>query len=192
MNVVDNATLIGKSVKIHGDLTGSEDLVMEGELEGTIHVPGARLTLGSESRVRASVVAKDVIVLGWLEGDIRATGRVELRSSAKVQGNIFSAGLSIEENAAFRGVVDPSRAGEPLSAAPIASVASPVEPTPLRPLVTPQTARFASEAASPARPLSNLPAGLAAAVAARTAPSAEGPASQKDAPAATELERTRA
>ena len=113
--------MIGKSVKIVGDLSGSEDLVMDGELQGTIRLPGARLTIGSAARVRGDIAAKDVVVFGRLDGDIRALGRVELRASALVQGNIFAGTLSIEDNAAFRGQVDPSRAGEAIPERPAAA-----------------------------------------------------------------------
>ena len=112
MNAGEGTAMIGKSVKIVGDLSGSEDLVMDGELQGTIRLPGARLTIGSAARVRGDIAAKDVVVFGRLEGDIRAVGRVELRASAVVQGSIFAGSLSIEDNATFRGQVDPTRAGE--------------------------------------------------------------------------------
>jgi cytoskeletal protein CcmA (bactofilin family) len=99
-------------VKIYGELSGSEDLMMDGELEGTIQLPGGRLTIGPQARVRGDVAAKEVIVFGRLDGDIRATGRVDLRATALVQGNIYAASFAVEENAVFRGDVDPSRAGE--------------------------------------------------------------------------------
>src|ERR1700733_14785036 len=99
MNASEGATMIGKSVKIVGDLSGSEDLVMDGELQGTIRLPGARLTIGPAARVRGDIAAKDVVVFGRVEGDIRGTGRVELRASALMQGNVYAASLSIEEHA---------------------------------------------------------------------------------------------
>src|ERR1700712_3258478 len=114
MNAAEGTTLIGKSVKITGELSGSEDLVMEGEVIGTIRLPGGRLVIGRDGRVRGNVVAKEVVVLGRLEGDIRATGRAELRSSSVVFGNVFAGSLVMEENAVFRGQIDPTRAQEPL------------------------------------------------------------------------------
>jgi cytoskeletal protein CcmA (bactofilin family) len=114
MNASEGTTIIGKSVKILGDLSGSDDLVMDGELHGTIQLPGARLTIGPAASVRGDISAKDVVIFGRLEGDIRTTGRVELRASAMVQGNIYAGSFSIEENAVFRGQIDPSRAGEPM------------------------------------------------------------------------------
>jgi cytoskeletal protein CcmA (bactofilin family) len=114
MSAGDGTTRIGKSVKIVGELSGSEDLTMDGELQGTIRLPGARLTIGPDARVRGDIAGKDVVIFGRLEGDIRAVGRVELRASAAMQGSIYAGSLSIEENATFCGQVDPSRAGEPL------------------------------------------------------------------------------
>src|ERR1700712_2547540 len=102
MNSAEGTTLIGKSVKIVGELSGSEDLLMEGDITGTIRLPGGRLVIGRDGRVRGDVVAKEVVVLGLMEGDIRATGRAELRSTAVVLGNIFAGSLSIEENAMCR------------------------------------------------------------------------------------------
>ena len=62
--------------------------------------------------IRGDIAAKEIIIFGLVDGDIRATGRAELRASANVQGNIFAAKLSIEDNATFRGQVDPERAQE--------------------------------------------------------------------------------
>jgi cytoskeletal protein CcmA (bactofilin family) len=135
MNTVESTTMIGKSVKIHGELSGSEDLIMDGELHGTIRLPGARLTIGSAARVHGDIAAKDVVIFGRLDGDVRATGRVELRASAMVQGNIYAGTLSIEENAAIRGQIDPTRAQEPIPerAAVLAARNNPVEPAAAEP-----------------------------------------------------------
>ncbi len=148
MNATEGTTVIGKSVKILGDLSGSEDLLLDGELQGTIQLPGTRLTIGASARCRASILAHDVIVYGKLEGDIRAKGRVELRNACMVQGSIFAGSFSMEDGAAFRGNIDPSRSEEPLPASVEATPAA-TGPTPL-----------------PLRPVSHLPAALAA-VAAR-------------------------
>jgi len=136
MTTVENATMIGKSVKITGELSGSEDLIMDGELHGTIRLPGNRLTIGPAARVRGDIAAKDVVVFGRVDGDIRATGRVELRATALIQGNVYAGSLSIEENAAFRGQVDPTRAQEPIpersttvSSAPPPAASAPVRRT---------------------------------------------------------------
>ena len=155
MNVAEGTTVIGKSVKILGDLSGSEDLTMDGELQGTIQLPGGRLTIGASARCRANIVAQEIIIHGRFEGDIRAKGRVELRSAAIVLGNIYAGSISIEDGAAFRGKIDPSRAGEPLPAK----------------AEEPETAAV-KNAPIPLRPASHLPAALAA-VAARPATAAD-------------------
>jgi cytoskeletal protein CcmA (bactofilin family) len=114
MNAVESKTIVGKSVTITGDVSGEEDFTLEGELQGTIRLPGARLTIGPSARLRGHIAVQDVVIHGRLEGDIRATGRVELRSTAVVLGDIYAGRLLIEDNAALRGQVDPSRAGEPI------------------------------------------------------------------------------
>jgi cytoskeletal protein CcmA (bactofilin family) len=97
---------IGKSVQIRGEVKGSEDLLVDGTVEGTITLSESRLTIGPNARVQANVSARDVVVVGTLNGDVLATGRVELRAGANLVGDIHAARLSIEENAVFSGKVD--------------------------------------------------------------------------------------
>ena len=100
------STVIGRSVTIRGELSGNEDLYMDGIVEGTITLPGSRLTVGPNARVMADLDARDVVIYGFVEGNIRATGRIELRESAEVQGDIAAERLSIEENASIKGRVE--------------------------------------------------------------------------------------
>jgi cytoskeletal protein CcmA (bactofilin family) len=97
---------IGKSVQIRGEVKGSEDLLVDGLVEGTITLTESRLTIGANATVKANVSARDVVVLGKLNGDVSATGRVELRSGSHVSGDLRAGRLSIEENAVFSGKVD--------------------------------------------------------------------------------------
>jgi cytoskeletal protein CcmA (bactofilin family) len=97
---------IGKSVVVKGELSGSEDLYVEGQVEGTIALKGNSLTVGPHGQVKASVEAKGVIVQGKLEGNIQASDRVELRKSAIVTGDIATQRISIEEGAYLKGKVD--------------------------------------------------------------------------------------
>ncbi len=100
------AAVIGKSVQIRGELNGSEDLLVDGVVEGTIILSESRLTIGQNAKVAANVSAKDVIIVGVLQGDVRASGKVELRQGATLTGDITAARLSIEENSNFKGKVD--------------------------------------------------------------------------------------
>ena len=102
---------IGKSVQIRGEVKGSEDLLVDGVVEGTITLSESRLTIGPNARVKANVSARDVVVVGSLDGDIQAGGRVELRAGANLTGDIHAARLSIEENALFCGKVDLAQPG---------------------------------------------------------------------------------
>ncbi len=107
MAVVEGVSAsIGKSLQVRGEVRGSEDLVVDGFVEGTITLSGSRLTVGANAKVHANVAARDVIILGQLNGNIAATGRVELRSGASLVGDIQASRLSIEENSGFSGKVD--------------------------------------------------------------------------------------
>jgi cytoskeletal protein CcmA (bactofilin family) len=97
---------IGKSVQIRGEVKGSEDLLVDGLVEGTVTLTDSRLTIGANARVQANVSARDVVILGTLNGNIGAAGRVELRAGSHVTGDIRAARLAIEENAVFSGKVD--------------------------------------------------------------------------------------
>lgn len=103
----DSATAtIGKSVQIRGEVKGSEDLLVDGVVEGTITLSDSRLTIGANARVQANVAARDVVILGTLNGNINALGRVELRTGCRVTGDLKAVRLAIEENAVFCGKVD--------------------------------------------------------------------------------------
>ncbi len=156
-------TVIGRSATFRGDLSSTDDLQIDGSFEGTIRQSSGRLTIGVEARVYASIVAPEVVVFGRVEGDIRASGRVDLRSTAVVLGDIFAGRLSMEENASLRGQVDPSRAGE---TAPPAVVNPPAASSDLRPAAAPVASRttdyYNSQTGSSALPSRPLPSALAA------------------------------
>jgi cytoskeletal protein CcmA (bactofilin family) len=97
---------IGKSVIIKGELSGSEDLYVDGKVEGTIGLPGSSLTVGPNGQVRADVDAKNVVIQGKLDGNVRATDRVELAKSATATGDILAARVAIEDGAYFKGKLD--------------------------------------------------------------------------------------
>ena len=122
------SAVIGKSVQIRGEVKGSEDLVVEGQVEGTITLTESRLTIGQHANVTANVSARDVILLGRLHGNIQATGRVELRQGCDLVGDIAAGRLSIEENALFRGKVDLAEGAEKVTATPAGRAPTPEAP----------------------------------------------------------------
>jgi cytoskeletal protein CcmA (bactofilin family) len=97
---------IGKSVTIKGELSGSEDLYLDGQVEGSIELRDHSLTVGPNGNVKANVSAKGVVVQGKLEGSVNASDRVELRQSARVTGDVTTQRISIEEGAFLKGKVD--------------------------------------------------------------------------------------
>ncbi len=97
---------IGKSVVIKGELSGSEDLYLDGHVEGSIALKGNSLTVGPNGQVKGSVEGKGVVVQGKLDGNILASDRVELRKSAVVNGDISAQRISIEEGAFLKGKVE--------------------------------------------------------------------------------------
>jgi cytoskeletal protein CcmA (bactofilin family) len=102
---------IGKSVVMKGELSGSEDLAVEGTVEGTIELRDNVLTVGPNGRVKAQIFAKSVIVLGTVNGNITASDRVDIRDAGSVDGNIVSARVAIADGAHFRGSVDMQKKG---------------------------------------------------------------------------------
>jgi cytoskeletal protein CcmA (bactofilin family) len=106
MKPAEGSTVIGKSVTIKGELSGNEDLYMDGDIEGTITLPDHGLTIGPNAHVLADIRVRDVTVFGKVTGNMHATGRVDLRHSSVVNGDIFGGRLSIEENAMVKGRVE--------------------------------------------------------------------------------------
>ena len=100
---------IGKSVVIKGELNGSEDLTIEGHVEGTIQLREHVLTIGPNGRIKAQVFAKAVIVLGEVTGNVTASDKVDIRDNGSVDGDIVSPRVAIAEGAHFRGSIDMQR-----------------------------------------------------------------------------------
>jgi len=103
---------IGKAVIIKGELSGSEDLYLDGEVEGTIELHKNSLTVGPNARIRAHVHAREVVIHGKVDGDIQGIERVELRRSAVLVGDIVTQRISIEDGAYFKGAIDIQREGK--------------------------------------------------------------------------------
>jgi cytoskeletal protein CcmA (bactofilin family) len=102
---------IGKSVVIKGELNGSEDLTIEGHVEGRIELKDHVLTIGPNGKIKAQVFAKAVIVLGEVNGNVTASEKVDIRDGGSVDGDIISPRVAIAEGAHFRGSVDMQRKG---------------------------------------------------------------------------------
>ena len=102
---------IGKSVVIKGELNGSEDLTIEGQVEGTIQLRDHILTIGANGKIKAQIFAKAVIVLGSVTGNVTASEKVDIRDNGSVDGDIVSPRVAIAEGAHFRGSVDMQRKG---------------------------------------------------------------------------------
>jgi len=106
MAVENTPARIGKSVVICGEVKGSEDLIVDGRVEGTVNLSESRLTIGPNANVAADLTAKDVLILGQVHGNVVASGRVELRAGCVMEGDIRALRLAVEDNAIFRGKVD--------------------------------------------------------------------------------------
>ena len=110
MTVDSTQARIGKSVVICGEVKGSEDLIIDGRVEGTVSLTESRLTIGPNANVAADLSAKDILIMGHVQGNMVASGRVELRAGCVVEGDIRALRLAVEDNAVFRGKVDLTQA----------------------------------------------------------------------------------
>jgi len=113
-----SAASIGKSVTIKGQIFSREDLVVDGEIEGAIELNEHRLTVGTNGRVRAGVKAREIVVLGSIEGNVEALDKIDIRKDAKLVGDIKTARIVIEDGAYFKGSIDIVRTETPKAAAP--------------------------------------------------------------------------
>ncbi len=104
--VTGEQATIGKGLFIKGEITGSESLYIDGKIEGTINLPGNRLTIGKNGQVNASVNAREIVVLGKVKGNVSATDRVDIRAEGSLTGDVSAARISIEDGAFFKGGID--------------------------------------------------------------------------------------
>ncbi len=114
-------TVLGRGVALKGELSGREDVCIDGEFEGHIRVSGAGVTIGANGRVTADVDADEIFVEGRLEGNLRARQRVVIRRAARVTGNIETRRLAIEDGAVFRGRVEMVQPGAAHAPRPLAA-----------------------------------------------------------------------
>ncbi len=127
--------LLGKTIQIQGELTGEEDLTIDGQLRGTIHLANQRLTVGPLGKIQANVTAREVVVYGQLHGNIQVQDRVEIKKSGSVLGDMKLARISIEDGAYFKGNIDiqVKPAAMPAAGAASPAAATPSVPAPAKP-----------------------------------------------------------
>jgi cytoskeletal protein CcmA (bactofilin family) len=121
----DQAT-IGKGLLVKGEITGSESLFIDGKVEGSINLPGNRVTVGRNGQVSASITAREIVVLGKIRGNVSATDRVDIRAEGALTGDVSAARISIEDGAFFKGGIDIRKPeAKPATAAPSAAAEAP-------------------------------------------------------------------
>jgi cytoskeletal protein CcmA (bactofilin family) len=135
---------IGKSVVIKGELTGSEDLTIEGQVEGKIELRQNVLTIGPNGKIKAQVFAKAIVVQGEVHGNITATERVDIRDNGSVDGDLSAPRVAIADGAHFRGSIDMQKGGKPADSPAIDVKPAAVAPAP--------AAAHAQRVASPVAP----------------------------------------
>jgi len=107
----EQATL-GKSIAIKGEVSGSESLYIDGRVEGSIHLPGNRVTVGRNGVVLANIDAREIIILGQVRGTMTASDRFDIRSEGSLTGDIVAQRVSLEEGAYFKGSMDSRKKGQ--------------------------------------------------------------------------------
>jgi cytoskeletal protein CcmA (bactofilin family) len=110
VNTNEQAT-IGKSLVIKGEVSGSESLYIDGRVEGSINLPGNRVTVGRNGVVNANVSAREIVVIGKLKGNLTATDRVDIRNEGSLTGDVIAQRISIEDGAYFKGGIDIRKPG---------------------------------------------------------------------------------
>jgi cytoskeletal protein CcmA (bactofilin family) len=116
-SVGDQAT-IGKGLIIKGEITGSESLFIDGKVEGSINLPGNRVTVGRNGQVASSITAREIVILGKVRGNVSASDRVDIRAEGALTGDVAAARISIEDGAFFKGGIDIRKAEARPTAAP--------------------------------------------------------------------------
>jgi len=123
---------IGKSLSVKGQISGTEDLYIDGEVEGTVELKDHNITVGPNGRVSANLHGRDVVVLGRVKGNIRAVDRLEIRKTGSLMGDIITARVVIEDGAYFKGSIDiqkPGAKSEPAAASSVSSTSSAPAPS---------------------------------------------------------------
>lgn len=124
------AATIGKAVKVNGQIISQEDLYVDGDVEGTIELIQHKLTIGPNGKVHSAIKAREVVVLGSIQGNVDASERIEIRKDAKLVGDIKTARIVIEDGAYFKGSIDIVKPDpKPAAAAPAPRVVQAATPS---------------------------------------------------------------
>jgi cytoskeletal protein CcmA (bactofilin family) len=116
---------IGKSISIRGDLTGNEDMVIEGQVEGKVDLPNNQLTVGANGTVKAEIHAKGIVIVGHVIGNVVGLERVEIQATGKVEGDVSAPKLVVEEGAQLNGAIQMTQKGNRSAAAASEAAADP-------------------------------------------------------------------
>lgn len=133
VDATDQATAwLRPGLQVKGEIIGTQDLLIEGSVEGLIRLDAQKLTVGPTAQITADINARDVVVYGHVKGNVRATGRIEIKKNGAVIGNLTTAQIMIEDGADFKGSIEiersPAKEAEKDLASRAASVSSGAEP----------------------------------------------------------------
>jgi cytoskeletal protein CcmA (bactofilin family) len=103
---------LGPSLHVKGEISGNEDLVIEGSVEGLVQLDERKLTVGATAKVTADVIAREVVVYGNVKGNLRAKDRIEIKKDGSVNGDLTTARIMIEDGAYFKGSIEIDKTGE--------------------------------------------------------------------------------
>ncbi len=123
-----NMANIGKSISIRGDLTGNEDMVIEGQVEGKVDLPNNQLTVGANGKVKAEIHAKGVVIVGHVEGNIFGLERIEIQATGRVEGDVTAPKLVVAEGAQLNGAIQMSQKGNRSASASPEKTEAPTSP----------------------------------------------------------------
>jgi cytoskeletal protein CcmA (bactofilin family) len=109
----DRATArLGSSLHVKGEITGSEDLLIDGSVEGLIQLDERKLTVGATAKLTADIIAREVVVYGTVKGNLRAKDRIEIKKDGSVNGDLTTARIMIEDGAYFKGSIEIDKSAE--------------------------------------------------------------------------------
>ena len=143
-SAVSERAVIGSSIQVKGDLTGEEDVLVQGRVEGQIRLNGNHLTVGRQGRVKADIYAKSISVEGEVQGNLFGEEKITVRKSGNVKGNMIAPRVSLEDGATFKGSID-------MGVKPAATPAATKSASNQTPKPTMSTSASSAVSASPAK-----------------------------------------